>query len=289
MNRLEWLQWRKEGIGSSDAPIIMGCSDFFTPLKLYEEKIAPEVVDRPPNFIQERGIRMEPRIRSLFEMIIGKAFEPKLFVMDGFKFLRASMDGTSADKEIIEIKISGAADWAGAKEGKVPEKYIPQIQHQFLVSGYKSGYYLSYLYEKEEPKVLVPEKLAVVKVFPDKEYIENLFKEEIRFWNCVETKKPPISSDKDFKKLNSAELNRVAERYLQLKKEASAIDSELEYAKEILLTEAANSGVSRLLIGKLKLTQVSREGNVDYKAIPELKGVDLAKYRKPGSSFWKIE
>ena len=34
----EWLDWRKKGIGSSDAPIIMGVSPWKTPFELWEEK-----------------------------------------------------------------------------------------------------------------------------------------------------------------------------------------------------------------------------------------------------------
>jgi hypothetical protein len=38
----------------------------------------------------------------------------------------------------------------------------------------------------------------------------------------------------------------------------------------------------------ISLTKVFKKGNIDYSKIPELKGVDLEKYRKPIQESWRI-
>jgi len=40
--------------------------------------------------------------------------------------------------------------------------------------------------------------------------------------------------------------------------------------------------------GGIKLSKVVSKGTIDYKAIPELAGVDLEKYRKKPTECWKI-
>ena len=39
----------------------------------------------------------------------------------------------------------------------------------------------------------------------------------------------------------------------------------------------------------IRLSKVEKKGFIDYDAIPELKEVDLEKYRKPSTTYWKIE
>lgn len=38
----------------------------------------------------------------------------------------------------------------------------------------------------------------------------------------------------------------------------------------------------------IKIAQVERKGNIDYAVIPEIRQVDLEKYRKPSSTYTKI-
>ena len=58
--------------------------------------------------------------------------------------MRASLDGISMDQEILEIKCPYKpnrldSDHQKTKEGKIPEKYWPQLQHQLEVFGASKG------------------------------------------------------------------------------------------------------------------------------------------------------
>lgn len=289
MNRNEWFRWRQGGIGSSDAPIIMGVSPYKTALELYEEKVSEDLKETGNSFITDLGQRMEPRIRALYEMYSGKDFPAECVESADFPFLRASLDGRASDGEIIEIKLLGLADWTGAKAGVVPLKHWPQVQHQLLVSGAPQCVYVAYLYDKEckEELALSMEKLAFVVVKPDELYLGKLIEAEMQFWECVQKKKPPLPSAKDFKRLTG--YVDLANQWAELDKKIKELEVEREKVRDLLIEAASAAKHPRLVCAGIRLSQQSRAGNVDYKKIPELRGVDLDQYRGKGSVFWKIE
>lgn len=287
MERQEWLQWRKQGIGSSDAPVIMGVSPWKTALKLYEEKISDDAPEETSSYITDRGNDIEPRVRSLFEFKMGETFDPALCVMDGFEYLRASLDGRSTDgRRGIEIKLSGREDWDNARKGIVPEKYIPQIQHQNMVAQLDFTYYLSYLYEKGAREMSL-DRLVIVEVAPDRDYIGRLVQEEMKFWDCVLKRKPPVASDRDYKRLTG--FAKQAAKWKSLKEKFESIEAELESVRAELIAAAEATKHPRLMCGDVRLIQSSRVGAVDYSKIEALKGMNLDPYRKKGSVSWRME
>lgn len=286
MDRIEWLEWRKQGIGSSDVPAIMGVSPWKTKLQLWAEKTSTEPVVETSSYITDKGNRFEPKIRSLYEFQCGYEFPVALVTMEKFPFMRASLDGRSTDRVInIEIKLVGKDDHELAKAGKVPEKYIPQVQHQLLVSGAKWCEYLSY-HDNDNGNV-IPENLAVVTVLPDPIYQAKLLEECVKFWDLVQTKKPPQVEDRDYKSLRG--MTKHANKYRRLKQKMVALKIELDEVEDLLVNAAKDSKHPRVRVGDIKLMEISRVGNVDYKKVPELQGVDLDKYRGKGSLYWRID
>ncbi len=291
-SREEWLRLRQEGIGSSDAPIIMGVSPWATVLDLYEQKVAPFIAEDTSNqYAKDIGNEAEPKIRSLFELVAEESFAPALMQSDKFSFLRASLDGISkCRKKILEIKISGKDDWTASKEKKkVPDKYWPQVQHALLASGAEVCFYVSYLYSayKEDRRNLSFKNLAIIEVLPDKEYQGLLLEKETEFWSYVTKRKPPIPDEKDYSSLNG--VSEKLKEYKKLSDEINELSKKLDSVKSDILKVADETGKTRYVAGGFRIRKESRVGNVIYKNIPELKGVDLDKYRGSGSVFWKIE
>lgn len=289
-SRTDWLKWRKQGIGGSDMPIVLGLSPWSTPLKLYEEKLSEEIKENS-NYQTELGNEAETKIRSLFELMHGKEFPPALCVMEEHSFLRTSLDGRSECKtEIIEIKLSGKDDYESAKVGKVPDKYYPQVQHNLMVSGAEICYFMSYPFSEYESKrhgPLVWENLAVVQVGADKNYQSMLIREGIKFWDHILKKKPPIPTDKDYKPLVG--LSKEAKKWLSNKEKIEKLESEQDELKKIITQAAERQGHSRFICAGIRIRQESRAGSINYKSIPVLKGMDLEAYRGDGSVFWKME
>lgn len=286
--RIEWLKWRKGGIGSSDMPIIMGVSPWSTPYKLWEEKISPEAREDDSNsFIRQKGNRIEPKVRALFELSQGKSYAPKLVQMEDFDYIRASLDGASEDgSEIIEIKLLGKEDWNAAKKGIIPEKYIPQIQHGLLASQRSICFFLGYLCDDETEEMSM-DRLAIVIVRSDPDYQGGIIQAATKFWKSVTDKNPPHLMDKDYKILKG--IAPIARKWRATKLKMEKLKIELEDLDYKIEAAAEAVGHPRLRGPGIKMIKISREGNVQYKNIPELKGIDLDSYRGASTTYWKKE
>lgn len=177
----EWLNWRGRGIGSSDAPIIMGVSPFKTVQELYEEKTNKEKKERYQNDAMARGSRLEGPARAYVEIHTSIDFEPGVHTHGVYDFIRASTDGwNEALGIVLEIKCPGKADHGTARSGQVPKKYYPQLQHLLLVTGGRGLLYFSYDGRGGH----------LIKVDNDFEYQEKLLQKEIKFWDCVVSRTP---------------------------------------------------------------------------------------------------
>lgn len=286
-SRADWLRWRKTGLGGSDMPIVLGHSPWKTPLELYEEKLSDEI-DESSSYQTDLGNEAEPKIGSLFSFMKKIDFQPALVQMEDFTYMKSSLDGYSPDKTaILEIKLSGKDDFETVSNGKVPEKYYPQCQHNLLVSGAKVCYFVVHSFSAyKETRQADPDNMRIVEVYPDKDYHAMLLREAAKFWDHVLKRKPPMPSDRDFKPLVG--LSKEAKRWKVLKQKIKELEIELEQIEEKIKLHATAAQHPRLLCAGIKLTQVAKQGNVQYAKIPELKGVDLDKYRSNGSIYWKL-
>lgn len=78
---------------------------------------------------------------------------------------------------------------------------------------------------------------------------------------------------------------KAAEKYMQYKKDKMYYEEkEKEYFEEL---KALSQGVASKGAGYV-FTPTYRKGSVDYTAIPELKGVDLDRYRNDAVEVWKL-
>lgn len=295
-NRDEWLRWRMTGIGSSDAPIIMNDSDYSTPLKLWDVKLLPFPKEMANNYATDKGNEAEPKIRSLCELDLGESFAA--VCMEGIEFpILISLDGRSKCKtKNLEIKLINRKDWEAAKAGMkagvshnklVPQQYKAQVQHQFFY-GAKKCYFAMYLFDayKKNPLKLTLENLVILEVVPEPEYMGQMLQEHTKFWDCVKKRKPPVAGDKDYEPLTG--VAPIAKKWLKAKEKAEKAAAELEEARDALITAAKAKNHPRLICAGIRIALISKIGNVDYSVIPELNGVDLDKYRKPGSASWTL-
>ncbi len=201
-DRKEWLQWRQDGIGSSDACIIMGASRFKDRKTLLVDKSLPFIEEEENTYIKERGNKIEFQVRMFLEKKYGQEFSALNTVNTAFPFMRASLDGACKDvKTIIEIKLlssvnpakvnksaDGYLKWEAAKQGGVPAEYWPQVQHQLMITGAERCLFVGYKEERGN-QVVTQDKLAIVVVEPNKDYIRQLAHEEFKFWYEVQERR----------------------------------------------------------------------------------------------------
>lgn len=274
-NTPEWYEYRKGKVGASLAPVIMGVSPWQTQYQLWEEML--EI--RPPKMQTEamkRGHDLEQRARNLFEMETGIAVWDAVYEHDAVDWMFASLDGYSADGQtIVEIKCPGIVDQESARSGVIPEKYYPQLQHQIAVTNAKNCFYVSY----------DGEDIAIVEAYRDQDYIDQLIEQETQFIKRVRTFDAPPMTARDVTFRYDLEWAAASDVYQGLIRYQKEIEGRVEKAKNDLIELSKGQNCRGLAIC---LTKVARKGNVDYSQIPELKTIDLEKYRKPMTQYWKI-
>lgn len=175
-NSDEWLKWRMDGIGASDAPVIMSLSPWKDYDTLLYEKVT-RAKPPAPHFGMLRGAKLEPVARDIYQRRTYLHFPPVCAEMDDYPFLRASVDGYHAESQtVLEIKCPNQMDHALARTQRVPEKYYAQLQHQLLVTGARWLHYVSYDGREDCVPVLMG---------PDPEFQKRLLEKLIEFWNKV--------------------------------------------------------------------------------------------------------
>ncbi|MBN2399008.1 MAG: YqaJ viral recombinase family protein [Candidatus Aminicenantes bacterium] len=171
----DWLAWRRGGIGASDAPVVMGLSPWQKEGELLLLKTGQKA-ERPANGAMERGKRLEPVARQAYVAHTGIAVEPVCVQSRRHDWMRASLDGLSADgQHVLEIKCPGEKDHSLAAGGRVPEKYFPQLQHILAVTGLAEIHYWSFRFDHT----------VLLKVERDESFIAGLIEKEIDFWTKV--------------------------------------------------------------------------------------------------------
>ncbi len=221
-----WLAWRATGLGSSDAPVIMGVSPWKTPHQLWEEKAGIVKREQTANWATDRGNRLEPIARARYELESDVEMPPATCKHYQYEFLLASMDGWNPKlKKGLEIKCPGRPDHEKAMAGNVPEKYYPQLQHQIMVTGAESIDYYSYYV----PKGVRDDQgeSVTITVKPDLDYIRDLFKKELDFWECIQNKESPGFQEKDFKKVRLLIARRIAVEWKELSQNIAHLETAL--------------------------------------------------------------
>ncbi len=171
----EWLRFRKDKIGASEAAIIMGISPFKSIGQLWEEKLGIRPLEEPSDAMK-RGTGMEQEAREGFEKDSGLCMTPKVLVHPTIPYMIASLDGISMDEKfILEIKCPGPKDHQCALNGNVPEKYIPQLQHIMSVTGHDCIFY--YSFKDGLGKILTHHR--------NEEMISLILEREARFYECL--------------------------------------------------------------------------------------------------------
>lgn len=264
----EWHSHRAQSVGSSDAPVIMGVSPWKTIEDLYKEKRG--VIDSSPaSFCMQRGINLEPKARSVFEEMTGIFVSPLVKVSKERVWMSASLDGIDfEEKNIVEIKCAGKKDHALAISGKIPEKYVPQLQHQMCVCDVDHAYYFSFDGENG----------VIIDVKRDEKYITSLISKEEEFWECLKQKKAPLS---DTQLMNDQLWITASE---ELKNLQPLLKREKELREVLIGLSNGKKSTGNGLIVKKEI----RKGIIDYSKIPELKDVDLELYRKDDIEIYKL-
>jgi len=272
----EWKQARRHHIGSSDAPILMGVGRK-TPYRLWMEKLG--YAQQKTNGAMRLGLQMEEKARQAYSMAKGIEVNPKVIFTDDLWFM-ASLDGVSqCGQHAVEIKMAGAKDHATALEGKVPEKYYPQVQHQLKGLGIESMDYFSVPHHSESCTDGV-----TVKVYRDDKYIKEMEPKCEEFWELLLDEQPPPMTERDLIPRFDEPFVQKAERLASLLRQLKPMEEEIKHLRKEL---EALAGDESCIGGGIRMARSRRKGSLDQALLAEDLS-DLDKYRKPSIWVWTM-
>jgi putative phage-type endonuclease len=262
----EWHEHRRRYRNASESPAVLGVSPWMTPYQLWQVKLGLAEVTVTP--AMQRGTDLEPAARAAYERVTGRIMQP-LVVVDGE--YGASLDGwTFARDRILEIKYPmkgrDSALWKSVEAGRLPEHYQWKVEHQLMVT--KAGVADVYIYDGADGLML--------EVQPDPGAWPRIHDAWDAFAQCVATGQAPSLTDRDAKLRDDPEWLSAAAAYLELRAAHDVLGTKLDEAKARLVGLASHAkeqgaGVS--------VTRLWKRGNVDYKKVPEVQGLDLEQYR----------
>ena len=191
----DWLEYRKTGIGGSDASVVCGISRYKSPVELWMEKTG----QLPPQEAGEAaywGTMLESVVREEFTKRTGiEVSKPSVILQsEEHPFMLANVDGICEHPElgtcIFEAKTASAYK-AGEWEDTIPDEYMCQVQHYMAVTGYQ-GAYIAVLIGGNTFRWKFVER--------DEELISMLLELESAFWSYVQDYTPPPLDGSDASK-----------------------------------------------------------------------------------------
>ncbi len=182
----DWLEYRKQGIGGSDASVVCGINRYKSPVELWLDKTG----QLPPQEAGEAaywGTQLEPFVRAEFTKRTGIEVRQvkQLLQSEEHPFMLANLDGICEVPDVgayvFEAKTASAYK-AGEWEDSIPDEYMCQLQHYMAVTGY-AGAYIAVLIGGNTFKWRFVER--------DEELIAMLIELEAAFWRNVQELTPP--------------------------------------------------------------------------------------------------
>ena len=264
--REQWLEYRRKGIGGSDAAAVLGISPFRTGRDLYYDKLNIVTADDAENWVQlEVGTLLEPLVAKIFAHKTGYKIyrRPFMFQHPLYPWMLADLDymvelpdGTTAILEIKTTNYNAKDNWWYNGEEIVPVYYESQGRHYMSVMNLDRVYFCC-LYGNNEDEVIIRH------LDRDYTYESELIALEDAFWNDhVQKHQPPGYTESGDLILQSLQRWRGIDRrdlppaafgapqvtqihqYLQLQeqkgvlaKQVTQLDAQMQQLKGLLVSE----------------------------------------------------
>ena len=241
----DWLEYRKLGIGGSDASVVCGISRYKSPVELWMEK-TNQLPQQEAGEAAYWGTILESIVRNEFTKRTGMEVKQLGQILQSVEhpFMLANLDGVCEHPDygpcIFEAKTASAYK-AGEWDDAIPDEYLLQIQHYMAVTGYK-GTYIAVLIGGNTFKWRFVER--------DEELISMLIDLEADFWEHVQNMTPPPldGSDASAKFLAERFPNSTPRSKIELPDMADALLTQYDEACEQLeaVTERKQEAENRL-------------------------------------------
>ncbi|OUP80757.1 endonuclease [Lachnoclostridium sp. An169] len=175
LDRKEWLKYRKQGIGGSDAGAVCGFNPYRTAIQVYYDKTSGET-EEIDNEAMRQGREFEAYVAGRFTEATGKKVRRAnaMFYDEANPFMLADVDrmvtGENAGLECKTASPYMADKW---QDGRIPLSYQIQCYHYMSVCHADAWYIAVLIYGKE---------FKYYRIERDEQIIDNLIRIEKSFW-----------------------------------------------------------------------------------------------------------
>ena len=186
MSYEQWLEYRRKGIGGSDASVVCGINRYKSPVELWLDK-TNQIPAEEAGEAAYWGSLLEDVVRSEFSKRTGVNVKQVHYILQSEEhpFMLANLDGVCEHPEFgtcgFEAKTASAYKASEWEDG-IPDEYQLQIQHYMAVTGYR-GFYIAVLIGGNTFRWKFIER--------DEELISMLIELESDFWYHVQDLTPP--------------------------------------------------------------------------------------------------
>lgn len=183
----KWLEYRRTGIGGSDASTVIGLNPYNSLFRLYADKqgLIPAKAD---NEAMRQGRDFEEYVAKRFEEATGKKVRRRnyMFQHDNYDYILADIDREIIGENAgLECKTTSVFNKSDFESGEIPLTYYVQMMHYMAVMGY-DRMYLAVL--------ILSKGFYWFTLERDEHEINYLINAETAFWNDYVVPKiaPPI-------------------------------------------------------------------------------------------------
>jgi len=295
---LEWLEFRKKGIGASDIPIIMEASPYTTRYQLWRQKLGFSEGE-PENYAMRAGKAAEADIRAYAESYRNMSFSPLVCHEEENPWAFASLDGYNADnKEALECKLfMRASSFAPVLRGEIPESHRLQMIWQLLCSSANSVSYCAFCKETGQFKLhhLTRDDLDY-DIFYDE-----VWEQANAFHSLVTQSIAPAMVKKDYDAIESEYMpiddpafSALAAEWIEENRKLKEATARVKQLRSAMI-EFTDDGNCRGF--GVRLRRGERKSPIEWSRVwsdalvqhPDLSDVDLEEYRDEQIGYWIVE
>ena len=180
----QWLEYRRTGIGGSDAATVVGLNPYSSLYTLYNDKLGL-IPAKEDNEAMRQGRDFEDYVARRWMEATGKKVRRNCYMWrsDEHPFMLADIDREVVGENAgLECKTTSAYNKADLEGGEVPLTYYVQCQHYMAVMGFDRMYlavlvlgvgFYHFIIDRDDGEIAA------------------LIEQEQAFWHLVETKTPP--------------------------------------------------------------------------------------------------
>lgn len=232
----QWLEMRQQGIGASDAPAVVGLSQWSTPLEIFLRKTG-QLAEKEQTDAMRMGHLLEPVIWTRFGELTKIPIVQRpvgLIAHQTHRFMLATPDAfVRPENEDLQVGESKTTSWRrsvelGDSPEDVPTDWMIQVQQQLAVTDLEVG---------RLAVLLDGRTLLNFRIERNQNLIDALIEAETEFWERVQNNDPPPPNfqHESMPKLIKALFGNVSDhRVVDLSEEAvAAVDNAVRLKAQI--------------------------------------------------------